>query len=1069
MPAVDQARGGHPRPFVGREQERALLRHLLREAGTGQPAVVVVSGVPGAGKTALLHWVGDTAATAGAFVLRTSGSEGTVAFDALRRLLAPLPELATLLDRDASEDVPVVGGDHAGRIGTEMAEALAAHARRRLLAVVLDDTHDLDRSSEAILAAALAALDDTGARTPLHLLVVLAAREPVPDGSLAARALRLDAGRSLPVGGFDAQDIRDMLASSGQGASPARVRELLEDTGGLPLLVESVIDRRNLPGGTGRLAGSPVRLRTIADALRERLAVLDAGGLAMLRTAALLGEPWEPASLAAAGGFDAATVVGVMEAAAGAHIVRPGPHGLRFAHPLVRAELLDGVTDESRRQLHRTIADRLAATAGGDGELDDATLVRVADHRLRSRLLPGAPGWPGEAVVEEDVTGLSRRAGAVAARWGAWHDAARFLAAAADGAGDADAGPLCFEAGSAAYLAHDPERAELLLGRAIDVAGRAGDPVTALRAAMFLARRRAGARFRLGTRVELGELEAALADVDGVDVALVVEAEAALAEALIVSGETDWALDVVARTRARAAGDTRRRALDGPLARVDFAEGIHRLRRLELSAADACFRTGERRAIAADDTLTAVYNRSRRALTTLMRGTVGDARAQALALEDDALACGYPGESGFAAAQLALSYALCGAAVPTAEAAERAQRVWRATDFGYIAALLAPVMAATGAATQGVGGDRDGRGMAPRAGDLPRSAAVRVLAAVEANDAAGARAQLRASRWRHGFRGAVTQASDGVAVALVEGGDLLGQPALVASAGEAVDAMLGHGVLVTSGWPTTVPRIAAVVARHAGDPARAERLVSEALRLCEREGLAAERPKALLELGRCASAAGSPSADVAALFAEAVRDFDRLSMHGWVARADEIAQPLGFSVLAAHGADRSRAIYTDDVVGSTESNWRLGDTVYLEQLRVHDRLVRARLREFGGQEIKHTGDGVNAVFADPVDAVRCALAVQRDIDAWQRSEPGLALQIRSGLAYGPVIPSGGDFFGLVQSEAARLCGLAAPGEVLATAAVVAGLPAGAALVKPLGPSELKGLPDPIEVFHLDEA
>jgi hypothetical protein len=188
MPAVGQARGGHPRPFVGREQEPALLRYLLREAGTGPPAVVVVSGVPGAGKTALLHWVGDTAATAGAFVLRSSGSEGMVAFDALRRLLAPLPELATLLDRDASEDVPVVGGDHAGRIGTEIADALAA-------------------------------LDYTGARTPLHLLVVLDAREPVPDGSLAARALRLDAGRSLPVGGFDAQDIRDMLASSGQGAS----------------------------------------------------------------------------------------------------------------------------------------------------------------------------------------------------------------------------------------------------------------------------------------------------------------------------------------------------------------------------------------------------------------------------------------------------------------------------------------------------------------------------------------------------------------------------------------------------------------------------------------------------------------------------------------------------------------------------------------------------------------------------------------------------------------------------------------------------------------------------------
>jgi class 3 adenylate cyclase len=46
--------------------------------------------------------------------------------------------------------------------------------------------------------------------------------------------------------------------------------------------------------------------------------------------------------------------------------------------------------------------------------------------------------------------------------------------------------------------------------------------------------------------------------------------------------------------------------------------------------------------------------------------------------------------------------------------------------------------------------------------------------------------------------------------------------------------------------------------------------------------------------------------------------------------------------------------------------------------------------------------------------------------------------------------------------------MAAPGEVLATAEVVAGLPPDAALVKPLGPSELKGLPAPIEVFRLDE-
>ena len=162
---------------------------------------------------------------------------------------------------------------------------------------------------------------------------------------------------------------------------------------------------------------------------------------------------------------------------------------------------------------------------------------------------------------------------------------------------------------------------------------------------------------------------------------------------------------------------------------------------------------------------------------------------------------------------------------------------------------------------------------------------------------------------------------------------------------------------------------------------------------------------------------------------------------------------------------RARTILTDDVVGSTSSNARLGDALYLEQLRVHDRLVRARVAEFRGREIKHTGDGLNVVFDDRADAMRCALAVLRDFASWRADEPDLALEIRCGLAHGSLVPSGGDFFGLVQSEAARVCGLAGAGEVLATAAVVADCPPGIVATS-IGPRELRGLPNEIEVFRL---
>jgi class 3 adenylate cyclase len=280
-------------------------------------------------------------------------------------------------------------------------------------------------------------------------------------------------------------------------------------------------------------------------------------------------------------------------------------------------------------------------------------------------------------------------------------------------------------------------------------------------------------------------------------------------------------------------------------------------------------------------------------------------------------------------------------------------------------------------------------------------------------------------------------------------------------------AELGErGVQVTLGWPTTVPRLAAVAARHAGDLAAARRRLDHAAVLCDREGLAAERAKVLFEMGRCEAAAGGATTGVSALFGEAVRAFDARSMHGWVARADVLAQALGFSVLSAHGPGRERTIFTDDVVGSTASNVRLGDALYVEQLRIHDGLVRARLREFGGLEIKHTGDGLNAAFEDTTAAARCALAVQADISAWQHTEPDLALGVRIGLAHGPVIPLAGDFFGLVQSQAARLCALAPPGGLLATAPVVARLSAAEVAVAPLGPHDLKGLPDAIEVFQL---
>ena len=74
-------------------------------------------------------------------------------------------------------------------------------------------------------------------------------------------------------------------------------------------------------------------------------------------------------------------------------------------------------------------------------------------------------------------------------------------------------------------------------------------------------------------------------------------------------------------------------------------------------------------------------------------------------------------------------------------------------------------------------------------------------------------------------------------------------------------------------------------------------------------------------------------------------------------------------------------------------------------------------------------------FHGPAAAARCALALRAHLARWREGQPGLALGARCGLAHGELLASDGDFFGLVQCEAARVCGEARPVEVVVSEAV----------------------------------
>ena len=100
-----------------------------------------------------------------------------------------------------------------------------------------------------------------------------------------------------------------------------------------------------------------------------------------------------------------------------------------------------------------------------------------------------------------------------------------------------------------------------------------------------------------------------------------------------------------------------------------------------------------------------------------------------------------------------------------------------------------------------------------------------------------------------------------------------------------------------------------------------------------------------------------------------------------------------------------------------------------ERLQAHLReLVNPKVAERRGRIVKNTGDGFLAEFASVVDAVRCAVEMQRGMaDRNAGTPPEKRIELRVGINLGDVIAEAEDIFGDGVNVAARLEGLAEPG------------------------------------------
>jgi len=102
---------------------------------------------------------------------------------------------------------------------------------------------------------------------------------------------------------------------------------------------------------------------------------------------------------------------------------------------------------------------------------------------------------------------------------------------------------------------------------------------------------------------------------------------------------------------------------------------------------------------------------------------------------------------------------------------------------------------------------------------------------------------------------------------------------------------------------------------------------------------------------------------------------------------------------------------------------------------VRRELADPKIAEHRGRIVKTTGDGLLAEFASVVDAVRCAVEVQREMIARNAATSGeRRIEFRMGVNVGDIIIEDGDIFGDSVNIAARLEALAEPGGICLSAA-----------------------------------
>jgi len=163
------------------------------------------------------------------------------------------------------------------------------------------------------------------------------------------------------------------------------------------------------------------------------------------------------------------------------------------------------------------------------------------------------------------------------------------------------------------------------------------------------------------------------------------------------------------------------------------------------------------------------------------------------------------------------------------------------------------------------------------------------------------------------------------------------------------------------------------------------------------------------------------------------------------------------------------AIMFVDMAGFAERTARQSREQNKAMLRDFARLLVPLIARFGGRHVKSIGDALLVAFRSPTDSVRCGMAMQDSVAAYNLERGGSdPIQIRVALNVGEVRLEPDDVFGEAVNIAARVEELTPPGEIYLTGVVYLSMNKTEVAAEHIGEQMLKGVPEPVRLFRVPQ-